>query len=57
MKIIMDKFYLDTIESYGIPAKKIKTYDGVVKVAENEEEKLVLNISDSWLVEIIRAYA
>ena len=57
MKIVMDKCYLDIIESYEIPAKKIKTYDGVVKVAENEEEKLVLNISDSWLIEIIHAYA
>lgn len=57
MKIIIHKCYLDIAESYEIPAKQIKTHEGVVNVAENEKHELILDINDNWFIDIIHAYA
>ena len=57
MKIIMSKHYIDMAKSYDIPTDKVKTYYGVVEVSDVQPHELIIDINDSWLTDMVIAYA
>ena len=57
MKIVLSKHYLDIAKSYDIPTDKVKTYYGVMEVSDNQLHELTIDINDSWLTDIVIAYA
>lgn len=57
MKIIMSKHYIDMAKSYDIPTDKVKTYYGVMEVSDIQPHELIIDINDSWLTDMIIAYA
>ena len=57
MKIIMSKHYINIAKSYDIPTDKIKTYNGVMEVSDVQPHELIIDINDSWLTDIVIAYA
>ena len=57
MKIIMSKHYIDMAKSYDIPTDKVKTYYGVMEVSDVQPHELIIDINDSWLTDMIIAYA
>lgn len=57
MKIIMSKHYLNMAKSYDIPTNKVKTYYGVMEVSDIQPHELIIDINDSWLTDMIIAYA
>ena len=57
MKIVLSKHYLDIAKSYDIPTDKVKTYYGVMEVSDNQLHELTIDINDSWLTDMVIAYA
>ena len=57
MKIIMSKHYIDMAKSYDIPTDKVKTYYGVMEVSDVQPHELIIDINDSWLTDMVIAYA
>lgn len=57
MKIIMSKHYINMAKSYDIPTDKVKTYYGVMEVSDDQPHELIIDINDSWLTDMVIAYA
>lgn len=57
MKIIMSKSYFEMANAYDIKTDKIKTFEGVAEVSENNTYEYEININDRWLTDILIAYA
>ena len=56
MKIILSKSYFEMANAYDIKTDKVKTFEGVVEVSENDVYEYVIDINDRWLNDIIIAY-
>ena len=57
MKIVLSKHYMDIAKSYDVQTDKIKTYNGIVEVSDDQSHELVIDINDCWLTDIIVVYA
>lgn len=56
MKIIVSKSYFEMANAYDIKTDKVKTFEGVLEVSENDTYEYEININDRWLTDILLAY-
>ena len=56
MKIIISKSYFEMANANDIKTDKIKTFEGVIEVSENDTYEYEININDRWLTDILIAY-